>query len=84
MEILEIREEKGIKDFLEKRNLLNQYKNNKEKLLNWYLWKIDFKSRKPKQTWVYSFRINKQFRAIWYFREKWVFIVIKIDNHQNY
>ena len=34
MEILEIREEKGIKDFLEKRNLLNQYKNNKEKLLN--------------------------------------------------
>ncbi len=84
MQIKIIREEKWIKEFLLKRNLLKQYKNNKIKLENGYLGKIDFKERKPKWTWIYSFRINKQFRAIWYFRENWVFIVVKIDNHQNY
>ena len=83
MKIKVIREEKDIRNFLLKRNLLNQYKNNKNKLENWYLWKIDFKERQPKWTWIYSFRINKQFRAIWYFKEEWIFIVVKIDNHQN-
>ena len=84
MKIKIINEEKGIRLFLSKRNLLNQYKNNKIKLENWYLWKTDFKERQPKWIWVYSFRINKQFRAIWYFKKDWIFIVVKIDNHQNY
>ena len=84
MEIKEIREEQWIRLFLVKRNLLKQYKNNKTKLENWYLWKIDFKERQPKWNGIYSFRINKQYRAIWYFRENWIFIVVKIDNHQNY
>ena len=83
MKIKIIREEKDIRNFLLKRNLLKQYKSNKNKLENWYLWKIDFKERQPKWTWIYSFRINRQFRAIWYFKEEWIFIVVKIDNHQN-
>ncbi len=75
-------EEDWIEKYLEKRNLLKQYKNNKGKLLIWYLWKLDFKLRKPKWTWVYSFRINQKYRAIWYFR--WNdFIVVEISDHQD-
>ncbi len=84
MKIKNIIEEKDIRLFLIKRDLLKQYKSNKQKLEDWYLWKTDFKERQPKWIGIYSFRINKQFRAIWYFKEDWIFIVVKIDNHQNY
>lgn len=77
-----IYEENWIRKFLEKRNLIQQYKNNKNKILSGYLWKLDFKERQPKWTWIFSFRINKQFRAIWYFKEN-SFIVVEISNHQN-
>lgn len=75
-------EEKWIREFLIKRWLIKQYKINKIKLVSWYLWKIDFKERKPNWSWIFSFRINKQFRAIWYFRWN-TLIVIEINNHQN-
>ena len=69
-------------EYLLKRKLIKQYLKIVEKLLSANYWKIDFKKRQPKNSWIWSFRINKQFRAIWYFREKWIFVVVKIDNHQ--
>ena len=65
-----------------KRNLLTQYKKSKDLLLRWIHWKTDFKLREPKKDWVYSFRINKQFRAFSYLKNNDL-IVYKIDNHQN-
>jgi plasmid maintenance system killer protein len=50
--------------------------------LIWIHWKTDFKLREPKKDWVYSFRINKQFRAFSYLKNNDL-IVYKIDNHQN-
>lgn len=35
-------------DYLISRNLVNQYKKAKEYILQWYLNKVDFKVRKPK------------------------------------
>jgi len=54
LNIEEILEEDWIRKYLEKRWLLPSYKNNKNKLLVWYLWKLDFKLRQPKWTWIYS------------------------------
>jgi len=82
LNIEEILEEDWIRKYLEKRWLLSSYKNNKNKLLVWYLWKLDFKLRQPKWTWIYSFRINKKYRAFWYFRGS-IFIVVEINDHQN-
>jgi len=76
-------ENSKIIDFLNKRNLLKQYKKAKEKLLYWEIWWLDFKERKPNKSWIYSFRINKQFRVFWFFDKENDFIVSDIDNHQN-
>jgi hypothetical protein len=35
-------------NFLEKRNLLNQYKKSKNKLISWEVGWLDFKERQPK------------------------------------
>ena len=69
-------------DFLEKRNLWNQYKKCKNYLLNWFLNKVRFKLRQPKKDWIYYFRINKQYRALAKLEWK-VLKVFDIDNHQN-
>ncbi len=69
-------------NFLEKRNLLNQYKKSKNKLMSWEIGWLDFKERQPKWSKIYSFRINKQFRVIWFFDEENDFIVSYVDNHQ--
>jgi plasmid maintenance system killer protein len=79
----EFYENEEIKNFLIKRRLLKQYLKSITLLKKWFYWKMDFKERQPKWIWVYSFRINKQFRAIWYFDSEKDFIVVKIDNHQN-
>jgi plasmid maintenance system killer protein len=74
-------ENEKIINYLEKRNLTNQYLKSCKVLLSWVQQWIDFKERKPKWTWVWSFRINKQYRALWYWRGD-NFIIVKIDNHQ--
>lgn len=75
-------EEDYILDILNKRWLLKQYKKSKENILNWiYSWnKIWY--REPKNEWIIYFRINKQFRAFWRFKD-WTLIVFDINNHQN-
>jgi len=63
LKINNILELNWVYDYLLKRNLLNQYKKSKSYILAWIYWNIDFKLRKPKEKWEWSFRINKQFRA---------------------
>lgn len=82
IDIKNIFEKEFIFDFLNKRNLLKQYKKSKDLILLWINWKTDFKLREPRKDWIYSFRINKQFRAFGYFENENL-IVYKIDNHQN-
>jgi plasmid maintenance system killer protein len=71
-----------IQKFLIKRRLLAQYKKSKQKILNWFFSWVDLKIREPKNNWIYSFRINKQFRAYWRFLGNEL-IVSEINNHQN-
>ena len=80
--IKKIYEKEYIFEDLTKRNILNQYKKSKNLIIEWIYWKTDLKLRKPKKDWIYSFRINKQFRAFGYL-ENDNLIVYKIDNHQN-
>lgn len=81
--IREVYEQEDIRDFLLKRSLMKQYLKSVQYLKNWFYWKLDFKERQPKWNQVYSFRINKQFRAFWYFDKENDFIVSEISNHQN-
>ena len=77
-----ILEDKDIFDFLNKRWLLPQYKKSKIKILNWLFSWVDFKIRQPKKDEIYSFRINKQFRAYWRLLENRTLQIYFIDNHQ--
>lgn len=83
MKINNILEDIWIFEFLEKRNLLNQYKKAKESILKKVNSKNYFKERKPKWSNIWYFRINKQFRAFWTIDKEWDLIIFKIDNHQN-
>ena len=78
----EIVEEKDVLKYLMKRNLLEQYKKTKTYLLLWLFAKVNFWLREPKKSWIFYFRINKQFRAYCIIENKQL-RVIKIDNHQN-
>ncbi len=72
---------KHIYSNLSDRWILEQYKKSKSNILlgnfsgnNWW-------PKQPISKWIWYFRINRQFRAIWY-RENKNFIVTYIDNHQ--
>jgi len=68
--------------FLIKRRLLIQYIKVIELLANWNIQSLDLKLRQPKSNWIYSFRINKQYRVFWEIKNN-VFYVDTISNHQN-
>ena len=72
---------KNIYNNLSDRWLIKQYQKSKSNIL---LGNFAWTNRWPKQPpskWIWYFRINRQFRAIWY-REWDDFIVTYIDNHQ--
>jgi len=75
-------EKKEILPYLKSRGLLLQYKKAKQFLLKNNLIQIKFKERRPKGSGIWSFRINKQFRALCFFDGDGDLIVFKIDNHQ--
>ena len=82
MNIQGVLENKKVVKYLQQKNLVSQYKKAKKYLLeNQYLL-INFKKRKPKVDEIWSFRINKQYRAFGYFDGEF-FIVAKISDHQN-
>jgi len=67
--------------YLQKRDLIKQYKKAKNFILLWYFKYVSFKKREPKKSEIYYFRVNKQFRAIWYMEDD-IFYVLEIDNHK--
>jgi len=69
-------------NYLEKRNLINQYKKIKKYILDWNFRQINLKLREPKNEKIYYFRINKQFRAFATI-EDYTLKIYDIDNHQN-
>lgn len=75
-------EKKEVLSYLQKRDLLIQYKKAKEYLLAGNLLQVRFKERNPKGSGIWYFRINKQYRALGVFNEEGDLIVFKIDNHQ--
>lgn len=82
MNIVAIYEEDEVVEYISKKNLTKQYQKSKKYILSGNSSKTNLKKRQPKWSGIYYFRINKQFRAIWYIRENNL-IVVKIDNHQD-
>lgn len=80
--IRRIFERKDILPYLESRQLLKQYKKAKQYLLSGGMWQVLFKERQPKGSGIWSFRINRQFRALGIFDDDGNLIIFKIDNHQ--
>lgn len=75
-------EKKEIFDYLQKRNLLIQYKKAKQYLLSGSVLQVKFKERNPKGSGIWYFRINRQYRALGTFNTEGDLVVFKIDNHQ--
>jgi ribosomal protein L20 len=82
MQIQKIIEREKLLDYLTKRNLLEQYKKAKEKILNKNYFSVDLKKRKPEMDEIWQFRINRQYRAFCYFNGT-MLVVFKISDHQN-
>lgn len=80
---MEIVEHKSAVPYLEARGLLKQYKKAKHILASGDRSRVYFKERQPQGSDVWSFRINKQFRAFGYFRDDGAFVVAEISNHQR-
>lgn len=83
MRIPNIFERKEILPYLEARGLVKQYKKAKSYVLAGNIMQTKLKERQPKGSGIWSFRINKQFRALAYFSKEGDLIVAKIDNHQQ-
>ncbi len=66
--------------YLQKRNLITQYKKAKQNILSGNFTGNKLKIRHPKHKKVFYFRINKQFRAFAQMRDD-ILVVFKIDNH---
>lgn len=75
-------EEPDVYQFLKSRNLTKQYQKAKNYLLSGHFQQVNFKLRQPKDKGIYSFRINKQFRAFGVVCKEEL-RVFQIDNHQS-
>ena len=76
-----IYEHKDVIAYLEKKNLLTQYKKAKEGILNGNFSGNRLKVRNPKSQKIYYFRINRKYRALAQKRGD-VLVVFDVDNHQ--
>jgi len=79
---MEVYEEKNVRKYLEKRNILNQYKQAKENFVAGRFQQIQLKKRRPKKFEGLQFRITKKYRAFGYFKTSTIFIVTEISDHQ--
>ncbi len=82
MNIKGVLENKKVVKCLKQKNLISQYRKAKKYLLASQYLSINFKKRKPKIDEIWSFKINKQYRAFGYFDGEF-FIVARISDHQN-
>ena len=69
-------------NYLKKRNLEKLYVKAKLNLELGNSKLVDFKLRKPKELKIYSFRINKKYRAFGIFKDSKNFLVFEINDHQ--
>ncbi len=81
MKITRIKEYKKVLPTLQKRGLVVQYVKAAKTLLFGDVKSVDFKLRKPKGEKIYSFRINKKYRAFCFFDND-VLKVFDVSDHQ--
>ena len=81
-EILGIFEPDHIIEYLKARGLFKQYIKAKGFLLAGDKSRVQFKERQPHGCNLWSFRVNKQFRALGVFDSVGDLIISRIDNHQ--
>lgn len=82
MYISEVIERKDVFLYLKKRRLLGKYKKAKGFLLSGDFVLGNLKKREPKKDEIWSFRVDKQFRAFCYF-DGTVLVVFEINNHKK-
>lgn len=63
-------EDDEIQDYLKRRWLLSQYQKSKALIISWAIGWTKFWIKEPKHLKIRYFRINEQYRAIWYREEK--------------
>ncbi len=69
-------------EYLETRWLKKQYSKAKSFLLLWHYSMVQLKKRQPKDSWIFYFRINRQYRAIC--KIEWDTLkIFDIDDHQD-
>ncbi len=78
---MKIREGKGVVKYLQRRNILKQYKIAKKHFEKNHFKIIDDKLRKPKINGIYQFKITGKYRAFYVLREEGA-VVYKISDHQ--
>ena len=78
---MKLREGKGVVKYLEKRNILKQYKIAKKYFESDNFKIVDAKPRKPKKPGVFQFRITGKYRAFYTIRKEGA-VVFKISDHQ--
>ena len=81
-EIHGIFESAHVVQYLHARGLLAQYQKAKVLLLSGDTNRVLLKKRQPRKDNIWSFRINKQFRAYGVFDQDGNCIVFHINNHQ--
>ena len=79
---MKVFEEKGVRKYLLKRNLITKYKRIKQNFEDGRYQQIQLKKRQPKELGELQFRISKKYRAYGYFKDAVTFIVTEISDHQ--
>ena len=72
---MKILEEKEVRKYLERRNIISQYRKVKKNFEEGSYQQIHFKKRQPKQFGEFQFRITDKYWAFGYFKDQSVFIV---------
>ncbi len=78
---MKVFEERGIVDYIKKRNLVKPYLKAKKFMENGLYEIVDLRKRKPKSANILYFKIDKKYRAIGYVENN-TFIVTEISDHQ--
>jgi plasmid maintenance system killer protein len=69
-------------DYLKKRKLIKKFEKQIEMLkINKKYPSLNFEILEPKELRMYSFRVDKKYRAIGYFIDVGIFEIIDINNH---
>jgi hypothetical protein len=76
-----IRTSLEVNKYLEKHNLIDNFKKAVQKLKIGQNAGLDFKKREPKSLEIWSFRLTKKYRA-WCKKEQNILNVYCIDDHQ--